>query len=141
MKRILFLCLWLALAGLAQSPGPRRPTRRTVLRQLSTHLVAAMDHATLKDKDRKKLSQAREALDGISDLRSLGRADREDLRKALSDVKKRAKSFRPEDRKAIEEDLGQAHQIGLDRGAAPQRVPAQRRLPGSRYPGGRFPLY
>lgn len=126
---------------MAQSPGSRRPNRRAVLRQLSTGLGTAMDHATLKDKDRKKLGQARGTFDSISDLRTLSRADREDLRKALSDVKKRTKTFRPEDRKAIEEDLSQAHQIGLDRDVRPQRVPARSRFPGARYPGGRWPSY
>ena len=59
MKRSLLLCLCLALMGLAQSAGPRRLNRRSVLRQLTTDLDRAMDRATLKDKDRKKLDRAR----------------------------------------------------------------------------------
>lgn len=96
-----------------------------------------MDHATLKDKDRKKLDQARGTFDSIADLRSLGRVDRDDLRKALNDVKKRGKLFRSEDRKLVEDDLAQAHQIRLDRGAPPQRVRTAPRLHGPR----RWPPY
>jgi hypothetical protein len=123
--------------GLAQSAGPRRPNRRSVLRQLTTDLDRAMDRATLKDKDRKKLDRARGTFQSIADLRSLGRADREDLRKALNDVHKRSGLFRPEDRRAVLEDLRQARDLRLDKGA-PQTARPPRMPPPYRR---RWPVY
>ncbi len=108
----LILCLVVAAAG---------QTRHSLLHKLSKDLTGAIERATLKDKDRKKLEDANRDLVAIADLKRLGRADRDDLKKALDQIRKRTKSFAGQDRQAIEEDLRQAHDLRLDRGAPPAR--------------------
>lgn len=138
-KRILIVAGSVLLsAAQAQITPTRRPNRRTVLRQLSTDLGTALEHATLKDKDRKKLDQAQVNLQTISELRSLGRTDRDDLKKSLGDIKKRTGSFREQDRKAVLDDLREAHELGLDKGAQRRARPPRAR-PFPRYPRG--PIY
>ena len=122
VKRILILGLGLALLAAGQQGEMRRPNRRSVLRKLSADVTAAMSRGTLKEKDRQKLDRARKDLGDIADLKVLGRVDREDLRKALGQVKKRSGSFQAADREAVLEDLREAHRMGLDRGAPVRTV-------------------
>lgn len=110
-------------------------TRRDVLTRLSNHLDAALPRAKISGKDRKKLDVARQVVREEADVKGrLLRTDRQDLHNALNDIKKRAKHFQEDDRRAVLDDLSRAHDLGLDRAPGAQRARAVRPPRYPRYP-------
>jgi hypothetical protein len=131
MRYARIFAVLLALAATA-AHAQQRPNRRAVLTKLADDTDAGMAGASkLSEKDRKELAYSRDLVREMAGVQgNLVQADRDDLRKAFKNINKRSKSFDPDRRRTIQEDIRAAQRLGLDRQQRTRaRAPRPMRIP------------